>query len=514
MQQKAKTAILINLPPAPDYNYHNAGSIYPATGILVVGTILKNQGMNVKVIDGALKSDYIKKVFEFINKDAAFVGFSVMTSQVSMAFNLSKLIKENHPDVPIIWGGIHPILFPEQTVMNPNIDIVVTGDGCETVLNLVDYVKGNIDLKAVKGIGFKDISGNIFFTETSEADNINNIPHIDFSILDDVEIYLNATSTYKREIASDNNEKLRVMPILTGLGCSYKCQFCINVILERRYRFRPAESIVGEIKRLKTKYDANTFIFYDEDFLISKKRLTEFLDLLEKDNLKFYCRIWARVNYFRDNYLNKGLILRLERNGLRSMVMGAESGSQRVLDLIQKGIKVENVLHSAKMLNGTKITARYSFIVGLDGEEKTDTKKTYKLCRDLMNTNKKVDIAGPFIFRYYPGSPIFDRIVKKYNITIPTKIEEWEDVLSEEGYLKIEKMPWVWHGCVEIATILNKEIYIYDRLRNFNNLISTAIKALIKWRLNNFNTKFLIELYAFNFIKKLKKCIVNSQVYE
>ena len=254
---------------------------------------------------------------------------------------------------------------------------------------------------------------------------------------------------------------------------------------------------------LKNKYDANSFIFYDEDFLISKKRLIEFLDLIEQENLKFYWRIWTRVNYFRENYLNRDLIVRLGKNGLRSVAMGAESGSQRILDLIQKGIKVENILHSAKMLNETKITPRYSFIVGLDGEEKADTKRTYKLCKDLMVINKRVDIAGPFIFRYYPGSPLFDRIIKNYNIEIPMKIEDWENALSDEGYLKLQKMPWLWPGCIETASILNKEIYIYDKLRNFNNFISTIIKWLIRWRLDNFNTKFLFELYAYNIMKKL-----------
>lgn len=500
MQQKA---ILINLPPAPGYSYSSAGTIYPATGILVIGTVLKNRGIKVKVIDGALRNNYIQETLESIDKDTSFIGFSVMTSQVTMAFKLSKIIKEKHHNIPVIWGGVHPILFPEQTVLNPNIDIVVTGDGCETILNLINHIEGSTSLKEVKGIGFKDDSGKAFFTEIGTSDNINNIPHIDFSILDDIEIYLSARSAYQREIVSDNGEKLRVMPVLTGLGCSYRCQFCINVILERKYRFRQADSIISEIKRLKNKYDANSFIFYDEDFLISKKRLIEFLDLIEQENLKFYWRIWTRVNYFRENYLNIDLIVRLEKNGLRSVAMGAESGSQRILDLIQKGIKVENILHSAKMLNETKITPRYSFIVGLDGEEKADTKKTYKLCKDLMVINKRVDIAGPFIFRYYPGSPLFDRIIKNYNIEIPIKIEDWENALSDEGYLKLQKMPWLWPGCIETASILNKEIYIYDKLRNFNNFISTIIKWLIRWRLDNFNTKFLFELYAYNIMKKL-----------
>ena len=499
MSQKV---ILINLPPTPGFKYKNPGTIYPATGILLIGTLLKSRGFSVKVIDGTVRSDYGKRTLETIDKDTVMIGFSVMTSQVHLALTLSKLIKTKYPNIPIIWGGIHPILFPEQTVKNPNIDIVVIGEGSKTVFDLIDYLNGKISLEQIRGIGFKDVSGEAIITKQSEPDDISTLPHFDYDILDDIEVYLNAKSVYQREITTNNNEKLRVMPILTGLGCCYQCQFCINVILKRRYRYRSAQSIIDEIKRLQKKHDVNTFIFYDEDFLINKKRLLEVLDLIERENLKFYWRIWARANYFRENYLNKDLILRMEKNGLRSIVMGAESGSQKVLDLIKKGIKVENILYSAKMLQGTMITPRYSFIVGLEGEEKDDTYKTYKLCANLMKTNQKVDIAGPFIFRYYPGSPIFDRIIKNYNIKMPQKIEDWESYLSDEGYLKLEKMPWLWPGFTKTITILNKEILIFDRLRNINNIIITAAKKLIIWRIANLFTKFPIELYSYAFIRK------------
>jgi radical SAM superfamily enzyme YgiQ (UPF0313 family) len=181
--------------------------------------------------------------------------------------------------------------------------------------------------------------------------------------------------------------------------------------------------------------------------------------------------------------------------------MGGESGSQKVLDIIKKGIKVENILHSAKMLDGTMITPRYSFIIGLEGEEKADTEKTYKLCADLIDANRKVDIAGPFIFRYYPGSPIFDNIIKNYSIEVPQKVEDWKSYLSGEGYLKIDEMPWVWHGCIETATILNKAMLVYAMLRNIDNFMSKLMKRIIMWRIRNLYIKLPVELFAFDLMK-------------
>lgn len=498
-----KNVILINLPPAQDYNYDSSGTVYPSTAILIIGTILKNQGLKVIIVDGTIIPDFREKTLGYIDDNTIFIGFSVMTSQVPMALDMSESIKAGYPEIPVIWGGIHPTLFPEQTLRNPNINIIVTGEGSETVLSLIDYFNKKTDLQKVKGIGFKKHTGEIVITEPGEPDNINTLPHIDCDILDDIGLYLEAKSVWNRELASKKNEKLRVIPILTGLGCCYQCQFCINVFLKRKYRYRSAQSIINEIKKLQEKYKANAFIFYDEDFLINKKRLNEFLSLIEKENLKFYWRIWARANYFREDYLNHDLIIRLERNGLRSIVMGAESGSQRILDSIKKGIKVEEILYSAKMLEGTDITPRYSFIVGFEGESREDTKKTYKLCADLININKKVDIAGPFIFRHYPGSPIFNNIIRNYNLAIPREIGEWRDALSNEGYLKIEKMPWLWAGFTEFATTLNKEMIIYARLKNINNFISILVKRLIKWRVKNLYTKFPVELYAYFLLRQL-----------
>jgi radical SAM superfamily enzyme YgiQ (UPF0313 family) len=455
----------------------------------------------VQVIDGTVKSDYIKKTLNSIDKDTVMIGFSVMTSQVPLAFNLSKLIKAKYPEIPIVWGGIHPILFPEQTLRDSNIDIVVTGEGYHAILSLIDYLNGKIDLRQIRGVGFKNNSGNVVLNEPCESDDIGTLPHIDYSILEDIELYLSSKSVYQRELAGNNNERLDVMLVLTGLGCCYKCQFCINVILKRSYRFRPAASIIEEIKKLQENYGANTFIFYDEDFFINKRRLFEFLDLIERENLKFFWRAWARVDYFNNKYIDRDLVLRLERCGLRSIVMGGESGSQKVLDIIKKGIKVENILHSAKMLDGTMITPRYSFIIGLEGEEKADTEKTYKLCADLIDANRKVDIAGPFIFRYYPGSPIFDNIIKNYSIEVPQKVEDWKSYLSGEGYLKIDEMPWVWHGCIETATILNKAMLVYAMLRNIDNFMSKLMKRIIMWRIRNLYIKLPVELFAFDLMK-------------
>jgi len=399
---KRNKIILVNLPPARNYTYDKAGTVYPATSLLLLGTILKKKGFDVYLVDGAVYADYQNKVIDDLSDDVLFVGLSIMTSQLLPACALSQEIKNIRTDIPIIFGGIHPTLYPEQTVKNACVDIAVINEGSKTVMEIVEYLNSQRSLSDVKGIAYKNDVGVSQLTPPQDYDDISCLPHIDFDLIE-IDRYLNATSILDRELNPENDESLRLMPILTGLGCCYQCNFCVNVILKRKYRYRSAVSIVDEIKRLQKKYNANAFLFFDEDFFISRNRLLEFIELVEKEKLRFKARIWARVSYFsKDSY--REIIPKLESIGIRSIAMGAESGSQKMLDHIKKGIKVEDTIHAAKELAKTNITARFSMMIGLDSETKEDVKDTYRLCGKLLKYNKLTDIAGPFIYRYYPGS--------------------------------------------------------------------------------------------------------------
>lgn len=498
-----KKIVLINLPPSQDYDYSDVGEVFPHAGLMLAGTIFKQHGFRVKMIDGGLNKDYVEKALAAVDQDTVMVCFSLMTTQVEMALKLSKMIKERKFTGLILWGGIHPILFPRQTVAHSSIDLVVTGEGYNATLGLIDYLNGKAQLEEIRGIGFKNASQEVILTEAAQPDEIEKLPHFDFSILDEIEPYLKAKSVYQNEIVTDNGEKVRLMPIFTGHGCAYKCHFCINAFLKRKYRFRSARSIIDEVKKLMSKYGANAFVFLDEDFPISKNRLFELLDLIEQEKLKFYWRIWGRVSYFKEGYINQDVIKRLEKNGLRSYVMGAESGSQKVLDMIEKKITVAEILNSAKVLNGTKIFAKYSFIMGLEGETSEDAAATYRVCAQMVDVNPKVCIAPPLTFRYYPGSPIFDRITEKYKVKLPQRVEDWQGEVLHEGFIKIDDMPWIWPDFVETVKRMNQYLWFYYILKNSPKFVSKLLGRLVRWRLNVFYSKFPWELYVYDLYNKL-----------
>ena len=490
---KPNTVILLNFPLEKNQSYKNKGSVYPSISVLLIGSLLKKNWYDVKIIDGLYCENYLELLINYIKEheqDILYVGMSVMTTQVPFALNTSKKIKEKF-DIPIVWGGPHPTLFPEQTISNKNVDIISINEGAITAVKIANAIQNKVKLGSVKGIVYKS-KKYIHWTPDASLENIEKLPHFDFSIIN-INDYLEIkSSVYDREFP-DFKGKVKVAPILTGLGCPYKCQFCINVILKRRYRFRKADSIVKEIKRLQKEYSINTFVFMDEDFFVNKKRVLEFVELVEKENLKFNYRFWCRVDHFKDNFINEKLIKRLEKIGYGSFVMGGESGNQEILNSIKKGITTEQILNSLRMLKGTKITPRYSFIVGFENETLKQIKNTYNFCFKMKKIEPRVDIAGPFIFRLYPGSPIFNRLVKKYNLQIPEDLNSWEEfiVKNQEEFIK---MPWT---PIQFQNSL-KYIEFYGSWATRRTILSFNFKKFCKYILSK-TAMFRMKIFCFIF---------------
>ena len=491
--------ILLNLPPALDYSYSNKGGIYPSNAILLIGTLLSKNGYAVTIIDCAYEEEYLEILKDNVStSNILYVGMSVMTTQIPFALEASKVIKNSNKDIPVIWGGPHPTLFSEKTLADENVDIVVINEGAFTSLDLANSFKNGASLEDIKGIGYKDESNKIYFTPSAKLEDINELPYFDFSLIA-IKNYIesNSSSVYQREFPSFK-EKLKVAPLLTGLGCAYKCEFCINVILKRKYRARSAESIVNEIKRLQQNYGVNTFLFLDEDFFINKRRVLEFIDLVEKEELHFNWRMWCRVDHFRDKYINSDLLERLSNIGYGSMVMGGESANQEILDDLKKGITPDQILNSLKLITDTTIYPRYSFMVGLENETISQIKNTYNLCLKMFKIDPMVDIAGPFIFRLYAGSPIYNRLIAKYNLNVPDDLDSWVEYLKKED--SYTEMPWTpkqFKDIVKLLTFYSSYAFTdySEVVRNPRLILHLFIGPLARLRLKYFFFKYPFEYW-------------------
>ncbi|MFH0771924.1 MAG: radical SAM protein [Candidatus Omnitrophota bacterium] len=474
--------------------------MYPNTAIMVLATILHNAGFRVKVIDGKYKKidDAVKGILGEIDESLIFIGFSVMTVQLPWAYYVSKAVKSKNPDTKIVWGGVHPTLFPEQTARDKAVDIVVVNDAARTVASLAAALAAEGDISSIPGLFYKEGSGITSAHGDRVMDDFNCVPMIDFSLIDHNR-YSRNNNIAIEEFYAGKYEDCRVYPVITGLGCAYKCTFCINVILNRKYHFRDAAEIVDRIKLLRRDYGADFIQPMDENFFINRKRTFEFLDLLEKENLRIKWRPQTRADYFNDNYLNLEVARRLDRCGMVVAAMGVESASQRILDKLNKQLRVEQIIKAAEILSKTNIVPKMNFMTGLPGETEDDIKKTYRLAVRLRKMiGKSCVTISPF--RPYPGSPLYDQIVREYGYSPPSTLEDWARLSQSEfaegvGYESFERYKWIKNpGKLKAMQCVYGEIAWYRPQRD--DKLHGKIRSFIAFM------RFKFDFFLFVFLEK------------
>ena len=422
--------------------------LFPANAIQILGTILHQNQFDVYIVDGRYLNidDAIGQVRNLITDDLIFIGFSVMTIQVKWAYLVSSGIKKAHPDVKIAWGGVHPTLFPEQTVLDNSIDVCVVNECASTIVQIANAMAENTDLSNIPGLCYKK-SGRAYRTSPNQTpDDFTNIPHIDFSIMNHKLYSKNNNIAIDSSLAEEYKSDI-VYPLNASIGCNFRCNFCINVILERKYKMLSAEEIVERIQYLQSEYGANYIHMVDENFFGNKQRIYRFVELLRSNNIRIKWRPQLRADYFHENYINESFVKELEHSGMVIAVMGVESASQKTLDRLNKRLKVEAITKAVEILSKTRIIPRLSFMAGMPGETEDEIQKTYRF---VVMLKEKYPTCQPLVtpFRLFPGSELYNLAITEYGYESPKNLIEWVEIDDKEysetvGYQNVKYYPWI-----------------------------------------------------------------------
>lgn len=186
-----------------------------------------------------------------------------------------------------------------------------------------------------------------------------------------------------------------------------------------------------------------------------------------------------RANYFQEDYLSLDLLKKIQRMGCYHLGLGAESGSQRILDKVDKGITKEQVLNAARLCKKARINLVMSFMIGFPGETSEEMKETIKFAYQAVAINPENSyINGPNVYRPYPGSALFKEAVRDYGFGLPDSLERWSEVYSHnEGYFRLEDLPWI----KEPAVIRIYCFYLFRATSNFiypNILVNFLFRML------------------------------------
>lgn len=434
MSEKNKILLVNTLPRLDYWAVNNEPMIGIPYGLLCIGTILNKNKFDVLIIDPLVDRDYLSIIEQNLS-ECLFVGISVMTAGIASGLQISDHIKKINPDIPIVWGGIHPTLFPESTLSDPTVDIVVWGEGEETCLDLANTLKTGNSLEQVKSIGFK-YRNKQFFTEHRDFIDLEKTPVNNYDLLD-MEKYL------YRDLRSLSvgSGKVKIMIIHSSRGCPYKCNFCINTHPSQKHRSKSSERLLLEVDSVVEQFNPDIIYLQDDNFFTNKQRTFTFFNEYKKRGYHFRWFSLTRANYFHEGYLSDEFIHSLAQSCLW-LGMGVESGSDRIRKMINKDLNEDQILKAAKMLGKYKIPTGYAFMVGLPSETTDEIFASIFLMEKIKHLHPNAEFAYQY-YRPYPGSQLYDTAVATGYVP-PESLRDWANNRDiDVGYISIDRLPWI-----------------------------------------------------------------------
>lgn len=488
--------------PYPDYYTEEMTNRIPM-GLISMATYAKTHGYGVIFIDGRnyQKEEIRQRVWDAA-KDALCVGFSVMTPQIRHAYFLTKVAKESNPKIPVVWGGIHPTLFPEQTCRDPHVDFVIQGEADYAFTEFLDCLSEKRDhYSEIKNLVYKD-GQNIYMNPIGSPIDMNNLPDPDYEILEMDKYIPHAFFNY------DKKSFFRCFDIHTSRGCHYHCSFCATILPAFKcWRPLSPERVIGLIELGLKKYKADYLWFVDDYFFGKKTRAIEIFKEMKKRHINIPWETSARVNIF-GKYLDDESLRLMKDTGCHCLGIGIESGSERVLQILNKHITIPQIFHTMELCKKYNIIPKCFFMTAIPGETVKDAIETIKLIFEILKVNDRALVYTPGIFRPYPGTDIYQE-AKRGGFKEPESLESWDNLkYGYDYYVDENDIPWAddptWY--------INMPFFLYNLLhyrRNLNNpnysLLRKIAGRIAEFRLKHNFWYFSLETYATKIKKNLEK---------
>lgn len=368
---------------------------YPPLGLLYVSSVLENIGVNVRVLDIDINGLNDNKMLSFIKEFSPnIIGITSITPTVKEAFRLSDIIKR-HFDMPIIFGGIHPTMNPEECIRHSSVDFVVKGEGEDIVKELVYELASNgKDFSKIKGLFYKD-RGDFYFTgERPLIEDLDNVPFPARHLL--------KLSSYRPPDA----EHLPVASILTTRGCPGRCTYCCtNNLFKNRYRSRSIANVAEEIDEIIGRFKAKEIHIADDAFNVNKTRAIEFCEAIKKRKYKVNFEF---LNGLRADMVDQDILDAFKSIGVKNVSFGAETADKNILKNVKKNILPEDVERAVGLAKKNGFKTWVFFMIGLPGETESSIRGTIKFAKKI-----DPDFAKFLIFKPFPGTEIYNNIRSK-----------------------------------------------------------------------------------------------------
>lgn len=365
-------------------------------GLMSIAAVLERAGYHPKLFTYNLEGK--KKLVDALQATPFdLVGISFMTNMVKEALEVAELAKRANPHCLVVAGGAHPTALPEDTVRFAGVDAVGIGEGELTVLEMAQALEHGNDWRDVPGLVLKDAEGRVQATGSRPfIEDLDSVPLPAWHLVDDV------ARAHLREFPPFPHTS-PYLPVMASRGCFGNCLYCQPLgkkLFGRKVRYRSVGHLLSEIEMLQRHYGVHNFLFMDDTINTSVDWLREFHDELNRRGIKMR---WE-ASGARVNKMTEEVARLLAGSGCICAGFGIESGSQRVLNTLRKGTKVDQAREAVRLCKKYGLMVVNDIMIGSPGETEEEIQKTIDLCAEL-----DCDIVIPHITQPTPGSDLFYR---------------------------------------------------------------------------------------------------------
>ena len=359
----------------------------PPFGVAYVAAGLRTIGITSSLHDDNLRqySDaQFQNLFEKHKGEVQAVGLTSVSTTLHQLARVARICKAILPDVPIIVGGPHARLSPDDIINIVEVDIVFTS---EADLSILDYARGK-PLSEIQGIMYRKNGEIVEQPAISFVDDLDSIPFPDYSLFNIAE-YHTTKGVAKRHPNSY---------IITSRGCPYNCTFCsartLNPTLKKKVRFRSPDNVVAEIEMLVKKYGVRELFFSDDMFTVNRSHLFGICEGIIRLNLDL---IWVCQTHVKN--IDQQKLEMMRKAGCHQVCFGVESGDAEIQKKINKNLDFEKVKEVVQMTRRAGLDVRCSFMFGNQYETPETMQRTIDLAKKLKPDFASFNIATP-----YPGT--------------------------------------------------------------------------------------------------------------
>ena len=421
--------MLVSNPPWPGHGYGARSDVrwphkrsdkyleYPVYLAYAVA-VLDKSGVNVEFLDGVAEDHSTQTFVDTVKKiDPRIVFIECSTPSINYDLNTAKKLKEELEDIFVVLIGPHPTYFHKEILIeNEFIDAIVRGEFEYTIKDLsLTLLKGG-ELKSVKGVSYRD-KGNIRVNDDRPL--IKNLDDLPFPARDKVK-----SDSYREAVFTGK----KCTTIVSSRGCPYRCVFCLwpRTMYGKQLRARSAGNVVDEVEHVVEKYGVNEIYFDDDCFTLNKKRLIKICKEIRRRGIDVNWMCQSRV----DN-VDEEILSNMKRAGCHYIKYGVESGSQEILNLMKKGITLEDTRNAFRLTTKMGIKTQAFFLIGLPWETEETFRETLEFAKELKSDSAQFAVVVP-----HPGTELYDLCKEKGWL----KFDSWEDFDCRKALIETENL--------------------------------------------------------------------------